>query len=987
MRSRESRSTALRLAGAALAAFLLPASGIVRAQGYLLREFRSFHVDDKLGLSVAGIGDANADGVPDYLVAAPRDAITPGYVRCYSGADATPLYEVSEAGGFGRALAAAGDLDGDGIQDFVVGAPLQLPSNQGRVTVWSGADGAPLLAIDGVAGSSFGWSVDGCGDLDGDGVPDFVVGSPRVSLTGFESWEGAATVHSGATGNLLLAVLGAAPDDLFGSDVAGVGDVGIQDGVPDLLVGAPRQSSLPSQVGYAKVLSGSDGSAIFTIGPSGWSIAVSMAVAGLSDLDGDGVGEFAVGDPNVGWPGFLQVFSGATGAGLFSSTGPPGTGEFGSSIADAGDANGDGVPDVVVGAPFGETVQLFSGATGAPLLTVQGTSGLNYGDLGESVAGVGDIDGDGKADFIAGAPNPAGGYARVYSGSTGATLATVDGIAKGFLFGKTVAGLGDLDGDGVREVLVADTGAEGGGEVYRHDGASGDLHSVILGLFLPVPSYYLGLSVADAGDVDADGTSDLLVGATTDFILQGPNPGSAWVLSGATGAVLFSAFGGNGHRLGFSVAGPGDVNGDGHADLLVGSPGYPGGISQLSAGRAQLFSGQDGAVLFTIDGVLGPLGAEQLGYAVDGVGDVNGDGIPDFIVGAPIATAGGLLAAGNAKVHSGADASVLHLFEGTLVSDRLGSAVAGLGDWDGDGVPEVAVAAPSFQNAGLGTGYPGYVKVFSGAGGELLRTFAETVGGALFGNSIADVGDVNGDGTSDLGVGAPGWFTQASTFGAWRGRMRVFSGLDGLLLLQAAGDSYDVLGDSVAGAGDANGDGFDDVLVGAPRAWTLAANFPNPGAGYVRVLSYAGIPEGSSLFGSGCPGSGGLVPRILTGGGTPTVSGNPDFRILLSKTLGGTYAVLTWGISAPTWLGIPLPLDLGFLGLAGCSLHVPAFQFVPTLANGSGPGEGRGSVAFPILPIPAYAGISLDLQWYVVDPGPALVPGAMSEALRLVLVP
>ncbi|HKB15018.1 MAG TPA: integrin alpha, partial [Planctomycetota bacterium] len=383
MRSRESRTEGLILAGAAWTAFLLAWSGRAPAQGYLLREFRSNFVDDDLGMSVAGIGDVNGDGVPDYLAAAPRNVAIPGYVRCYSGADSTPLYEVSEPGYFGRALAATGDLDGDGISDFVVGAPHHAPSNQGRVTVWSGADGATLLAIDGVPGSMFGNSVDVCGDFDADGVPDFVVGSPEVSLTGPNSREGAASVHSGATGNLLLAVFGA-PLDQFGWAVAGVGDVGNQDGVPDLLVGAARGLISSTSDGYAKVLSGADGSAIFTIGPSGWSIAVWIEVAGLSDLDGDGVREFAVGDPNIG-PGFFQVFSGATGAGLFSSSA---TGNFGYSIADAGDANGDGVPDVLVGSPS-LAVQVFSGATGAPLLTVPATSGFFTSGIGTSVAGMG----------------------------------------------------------------------------------------------------------------------------------------------------------------------------------------------------------------------------------------------------------------------------------------------------------------------------------------------------------------------------------------------------------------------------------------------------------------------------------------------------------------------------------------------------------------------------------------------------------------------
>ncbi|HKB16575.1 MAG TPA: integrin alpha, partial [Planctomycetota bacterium] len=235
--------------------------------------------------------------------------------------------------------------------------------------------------------------------------------------------------------------------------------------------------------------------------------------------------------------------------------------------------------------------------------------------------------------------------------------------------------------------------------------------------------------------------------------------------------------------------------------------------------------------------------------------------------------------------------------------------------------------------------------------------------------------DVNGDGVPDFATGAP----QNGSGGSGIGYVRVFSGTTGAPLCTIPGAAAGAqFGTSVAGAGDVNGDGFPDVVGGAPLS-----NAGGPlQSGAVRVHSVVGIPAGSSLYGSGCAGSGGFTP-LLAAQTSSAATGNASFGIVLSRALGGSFAVLDLGLSSTAWLGVPLPLDLGFLGLPGCSLLVSAEVPLLVATNGSGPGNGRALVPLPIPPDPTLPGAHVFFQWYVVDPGPALLPGTMSPALDL----
>jgi hypothetical protein len=195
------------------------------------------------------------------------------------------------------------------------------------------------------------------------------------------------------------------------------------------------------------------------------------------------------------------------------------------------------------------------------------------------------------------------------------------------------------------------------------------------------------------------------------------------------------------------------------------------------------------------------------GFVAETIGDLDGDGIVEFIIGAPRDPAGAPLG-GRAYIYSGSDGTRIHTIAGGFL-EFLGTAVAGLGDVDGDGVPDYAVGAPGLPpQAGA---WPGRVLVFSGTDHSLIHETVSTPG-SRYGQDIHSAGDVNGDGRSDLIVGAP--FDDSGGVNA--GRVHLLSGADGTEIWAAngfaAGDSF---GGGVSGIGDLNHDGIPEQLVGA----------------------------------------------------------------------------------------------------------------------------------------------------------------------------
>ena len=356
----------------------------------------------------------------------------------------------------------------------------------------------------------------------------------------------------------------------------------------------------------------------------------------------------------------------------------------------------------------------------------------------------------------------------------------------------------DFNGDGFSDVVV---GGSGIASVHfgAHDRTAGILAA-------PTASQGFGGSVAAAGDVNGDGFADVVVGMSRDDA-----EGRAYVYFGGPGATFDASVDGTlampGARFS-AVSSAGDVNGDGFADIIVGAP---------NVQRAYLYLGGSNATVdASVDAVLTGAAGDDFGHAVASAGDVNQDGFGDVIVGAPRDRHVYVYFGG---AGDGFDTSADGVLLGG-VGDCFGCAVASAGDVNGDGFADVLVGAHLNDNDGSDTGR--VVIYFGGSGGSLDaaedRTLPGSPGDGWFGYSVGPAGDVNGDGLGDIVVGAPGSDSNGTDTGRayvyWggpRGGFDIVS--DGTLVGEM---DHDALGASVAGAGDVNGDGFADVIVGAP---------------------------------------------------------------------------------------------------------------------------------------------------------------------------
>jgi len=372
--------------------------------------------------------------------------------------------------------------------------------------------------------------------------------------------------------------------------------------------------------------------------------------------------------------------------------------------------------------------------------------GANLDDrLGSSVSGAGDVDGDGFADIIVGAdwasPNglPQAGSAFVYSGATGAVLYQFHGTAAHDRFGNSVSGAGDVNGDGFADFIIGSwtadpNGWNNAGSVYLYSGSNGAL----LYQFNGFADYeWFGISVAGAGDVNGDGLDDVIIGAYGTFANGLARSGSAYVYSGANGFLLHRFDGAAaGDEFGRCVSAAGDVNADGFADLIIGAPEAFHG-TMAPGGSAFVYSGRFGTLLYQFHGSRW----DRLGTSVSGAGDVNQDGYDDFLVSTPFKTRPNsyedIEQAGLVELRSGETGELIFQFEGDDEGQQLGQVVAGVGDLDGDGAPDILITSNSAP-----------ADAYSGAGGHLIAQFRSFHGPGI--GSIAGAGDVNGDGLAEL---------------------------------------------------------------------------------------------------------------------------------------------------------------------------------------------------------------------------------------------
>lgn len=408
--------------------------------------------------------------------------------------------------------------------------------------------------------------------------------------------------------------------------------------------------------------------------------ALAGAMAALTAASGAGAAGTFVQPARV-----LHTFHGpTTGKGAY----------FGWAISELRDIDGDHVSDLVIGEVNGGShirgrVWVYSGRTGRLIFR---RAGRANDQNGYAVADAGDVNGDGVPDIVSGAPGVgnAVGHAYVYSGATGKTLMRLHGHHPGDQFGAAVASAGDVNGDGHADLLIGAPGS--GSAVGRAYVISGRTHHIIRVLSAHRPGDGFGVGTARSDDLNGDGVSDLIVGASSSATA---GQGAAYVYSGKTGKLLFRIRGEHGNvAFGvFFVAGVGDTNGDGVPDIYVGD--YASNNAGSAGGFAAVYSGVDGSRLHAWRGAAG----EGLGPG-RAAGDVNHDGRVDLIIG-EYTSSDGAPQAGKVKVVSGATGRVLRTITSTTPNENLGFDAVGVGDTNGNGTIDYLVSAANLDTVYL----------------------------------------------------------------------------------------------------------------------------------------------------------------------------------------------------------------------------------------------------------------------------------------------
>ncbi|MDP6940690.1 MAG: hypothetical protein QGH51_01575 [Planctomycetota bacterium] len=333
------------------------------------------------------------------------------------------------------------------------------------------------------------------------------------------------------------------------------------------------------------------------------------------------------------------------------------------------------------------------------------------------------------------------------------------------------------------------------------------------------PGSEYGNALCSIGDINQDAVDDLAICAwKTDSNGLSDN-GAVHVLSGIDGTELYRRDGSvSGICFGKSVASLGDIDGDGIPDFIVGANDE--GQQSSLVGEAFIYSGASGVLLFSVSS---QQPGDLFGYAVCGTGDLNDDGIPDFAVGAP--NANGLVAnSGAVYLFSGLDGTLINQIGGGLTDSRFGATI--VSDFmNFDRFQDLIIGSP-----GLTSGFPGVVSVFSGKASSLLNNYIGISAGDSFGKSIATI-DYDLDGFNDILVGAP---TNTATLGYLKGYFRVISGFSNAILFEKYGPFHTNLGSAVANLGDVNFDGYPDIAVS-----TSNANVTSTSQG--RITVYSGI--------------------------------------------------------------------------------------------------------------------------------------------------
>ncbi len=502
-------------------------------------------------------------------------------------------------------------------------------------------------------------------------------------------------------------------------------------------------------------------------------------------------------------------------------------------------------------------------------------------------------------------------------------------------FASQICGVGDVNLDGTPDYMVAAPNATVAGQkgVGRAVVYADGTQQVLFQILGDVNNRGFASAIDSAGDVNADGYPDFILGNWRDGTGEIERSGVVEVRSGQSGMVLYRSISlAPGAKTGMAVAGIGDVNQDGYDDFMF-----------SRKGKVNVVSGKSGSNLLIARGS----SENKFGLAVAGVGDVNQDGYPDFVIGEPYWSRSGQgINHGRAQLWSGRTLEIIHHFEGDLAHEHLGSQIAS-GDINNDGHNDILLATR--------TG----VRIYSGRNFSFLRAHAELEHSSPRDCTVSAAGDFDNDGFADYWVGLPPAHDEAM------GRLTVYSGATAEPLFThfdkpalGARLSHDYIG-------DLNGDGADELLFGSSA-------FTSPGSGWntgvVRVVGLqpglrAGVKTVSARKG------GNVVFAI----DFPWETRLQEFRVLMSATGSET-----------TRFGIDIPLSRDRVLVDSMHGVYPVRSHWNLHGVLDGSGDALASFAFPKRMHPSMIGKSF---WFAAITGPAQTkPTLSSVAVQIKIV-
>lgn len=826
--------------------------------------YNETQVGAELGCAVSGAGDLNADGYDDVIVGAhlyDNGSTDEGVVFVFYG-NAYGLYhipfdtlEIDQAGSdFGIAISNAGDVNGDGYDDVIIGASSydNGQTNEGGAFIYYGtADGintTPAVILEGNQNSaSFGTAVSGAGDINGDGYDDVVVGASLYDNG--QTNEGRVFIFHGSPSGISTTPAATMENNqstsYLGSTVSTAGDIN-GDGYDDIIAGAPNFDNDQTDEGrvfvYHGTAAGINTTPVATLESTQAGAFFGKALSNAGDVNGDGFADVIVGAPYFDGgdtnEGRVYIYHGSA-SGIITVANVvlsniEQNAYFGIALSDAGDFDNDGYDDIIVGASKDDNDQVDEGM----VYTYHGASdgiyflpgeffesNQAYAKFGSSVCNAGDVDGDGRNELMIGAPfyGNGGSVFLYFNSNVNLTSIFITGYDDYDFLGSSVAPLGDINGDGNDDVIVGARNYETDGNTgaaFIYFGSGTDIVDTPATIILSVENTTdFGDQVSAAGDVNGDGYMDVLVSAYNDAIV--PFLEAVYVFHGtATGiettpAVVLEAESIE-TLFGSTISAAGDLNGDGYDDIVIGEPEYYWFGYFEWDGRANVYYGSpsglssEPSVILEINDP-----GSEFGSAVSGAGDVNGDGYDDLVVGAkshdtPTTNTGGIF------IYYGSPTGIATTPDVICSGDHIGIffgwSVADAGDVNGDGFDDIVAGAPFYPY------YQGATYIFygsaSGINPEMPQIVKLNIPNARMGESVSTAGDVNADGYDDIIVGGTSY--NSSKGAAWI-HLGGPLGVDTIPYQLITDDQPGTnLGISVATAGDVNNDGFADVIVGAP---------------------------------------------------------------------------------------------------------------------------------------------------------------------------